>query len=288
MKVKCRNKTFDVFERSDADALGMVYRSDWRNASDGDWVLTADDMVLRVLGRRTYNVPNTKKDHYLIKTGYGEIPTYKPQLYSRKQPDYEWDIRYKKNLVRNVKPTALQSAFIQQLVDHYEPDINGLWKVPDLIDCYMSVYSDNNPSNSLRRALAILRKESVKKVMSEEMKDRFFNIGVDDDYVANKYKDFIEDAGSPANTRLQALNRVSDILGHVKKEERSTEHTVLMLSDGEKKLLAQHKKQLPDKKLDSLIPDDDIADHVLGAGFGHKDTKKMVEKIKKIDIVTEA
>ena len=249
MKVKCRNKSFDIFDRSEADALGMAYRSDWRNASDGDWILTADDIVLRVLGRRSYNAPNTKKDYYLIRTGYGETPTYKPQMYARKMQDYEWDIRYKKNLVRNVKPTALQSAFIQQLVDHFEPNESGIWKIPDLIDAYMSVYCDNNPSNALRRALAILRKESVKQVMSELMKDRFLNIGVDDDYVANKYKNFIEDAGSPANTRLQALNRVSDILGHVKKEEKNTEQTIIMLSDGDKKLLAQHRRQLPDDEL---------------------------------------
>jgi len=227
----------------------MIYRSDWRNASDGDWILTADDIVLRVLGRRICKEGKNKKASYLIRTGYGETPTYKPQMYARKMQDYEWDNRYKKNLVRNVKPTALQSAFIQQLVDYFEPDERGIWKIPDLMDAYMSVYSDNNPSNALRRALAILRKESVKQVMSEQMKDRFLNIGVDDDYVANKYKNFIEDAGSPANTRLQALNRVSDILGHVKKEEKNTEHTVVMLTDGDKKLLAQHKKQLPDDKL---------------------------------------
>ena len=170
-------------------------------------------------------------------------------MYARKLPDWEWDTRYKKNLIRNVKPTALQSAFIQQLVDHFEPNERGIWKVHDLIDAYMSVYCDNNPSSSLRRAMAILRKDSVKQVMSEQMKDRFLNIGVDDDYVANKYKNFIEDAGSPANTRLQALNRVSEILGHVKKEERNTEQTVVMLTEGDKKLLAQHKKQLPDDKL---------------------------------------
>ena len=227
----------------------MVYRSDWRNASHGDWILTADDIVLRVLGRRICKEGKNKKASYLIRTGYGETPTYKPQMYARKMQDYEWDNRYKKNLVRNVKPTALQSAFIQQLVDYFEPDERGIWKISDLMDAYMSVYSDNNPSNALRRALAILRKESVKQVMSEQMKDRFLNIGVDDDYVANKYKNFIEDAGSPANTRLQALNRVSDILGHVKKEEKNTDHTVVMLTDGDKKLLAQHKKQLPDDKL---------------------------------------
>ena len=249
MKVKCRNRSFDVFKRSEADATGMIYSADWRNASEGDWVLTADDMVLRVLGKRVCYQGKNKKTSYLIRTGYGETPTYKPQMYARKIADYEWDIRYKKSLVRNVKPTALQSAFIQQLVDNFEPGVNGMWDIPDLIDAYMSVYCDNNPSNALRRALAILRKESVKHVMSEVMKDRFENIGVDDDYVANKYKDFIEDNTSPATTRLQALNRVSDILGHVKKEDRSTEQTVFMLTDGDKKLLAEHKKHLPDNQL---------------------------------------
>lgn len=93
-----------------------------------------------------------------------------------------------------------------------------MWKIPDIIDAYMSVYCDNNPSSSLRRAMAILRKDTVKEVMSSLMKDRLENIGVDDDYVASKYKNFIEDIDAPASTRLQALNRVSDILGHVKKK----------------------------------------------------------------------
>ena len=129
-----------------------------------------------------------------------------------------------------------------------------MWEIPDIVDAYMSVYSDNNPSSSLRRAMAILRKDSVKHVMSSLMKDRLVNIGVDDDYVASKYKSFIEDMDAPASTRLQALNRVSDILGHVKKEETNTEQTVVMLSDGDKKLLAQHKKELPDKDLIKSLP----------------------------------
>ena len=89
MKVKCRNRSFDVFKRSEADALGMVYRSDWRNASHGDWILTADDIVLRVLGRRICKEGKNKKASYLIRTGYGETPTYKPQMYARKIADYE-------------------------------------------------------------------------------------------------------------------------------------------------------------------------------------------------------
>ena len=253
MQVVCRNKVFEGYEVSQAEEKGLKFSKDWRNASKNDWILTADGKVIQVIGRRDYK-KDRKKKVYLIRTGYGETPTYKPKIYARKQPDYEWDIRYKKNLVRNVKPTALQSAFIQQLVDYFEPDDKGMWKIPDIIDAYMSVYCDNNPSSSLRRAMAILRKDTVKEVMSSLMKDRLENIGVDDDYVASKYKNFIEDIDAPASTRLQALNRVSDILGHVKKEENKTEQTVFMLSDGDKKLLAQHKKQLPDKELIKNLP----------------------------------
>tara|TARA_R110002111_G_scaffold240236_1_gene301920 strand:- start:605 stop:1372 length:768 start_codon:yes stop_codon:yes gene_type:complete len=253
VQVKCRNKVFEVYDISQAEEKSLQYTDKWRDASKDDWIVTADNKVLQVIGRRDYK-KDRKKKVYLIRTGYGETPTYKPQIYARKQPDYEWDNRYKKNLVRNVKPTALQSAFIQQLVDFFEPDDRGMWKIPDIIDAYMSVYNDNNPSSSLRRAMAILRKDTVKEVMSSLMKDRLERIGVDDDYVAIQYKNFIEDIDAPASTRLQALNRVSDILGHVEKKENKTEQTVFMLSDGDKKLLAQHKKEIPDKALAKQLP----------------------------------
>ena len=89
--------------------------------------------------------------------------------------------------------------------------------------------------------------------MSKIMKDRLESVGIDDEYVAKRYKKFIEDSAAPASTRLQALNRVSDIMGHVEKKESNTEHTLVMLSDGDKKLLAQHKRKLPDKQLGEII-----------------------------------
>ena len=252
MQVKCRNKVFEVYEVSEAEENKLQFTKDWRNASKNDWIVTADNKVIQVIGRRDYK-KDRKKDIYLIRTGYGETPTYKPQIYSRKQPDYEWDTRYKKGLTRNVKPTALQSAFIHQLTENFEPNERGIWKIHDILDAYMSVYCDNNPSSSLRRAMAILRKDTVKTAMSKIMKDRLESVGIDDEYVAKRYKKFIEDSDAPASTRLQALNRVSDIMGHVEKKESNTEHTLVMLSDGDKKLLAQHKRKLPDKQLGEII-----------------------------------
>ena len=101
--------------------------------------------------------------------------------------------------------------------------------------------------------MAILRKDTVKTAMSKIMKERLESVGIDDEYVAKRYKKFIEDNDAPASTRLQALNRVSDIMGHIEKKESNTEHTLVMLSDGDKKLLAQHKRKLPDKQLGEMI-----------------------------------
>ena len=70
------------------------------------------------------------------------------------------------------------------------------------------------------------------------MKDKLIEKGLDDDYVADKLKGFIEDKGAPHSVRLQALNKASDLLGHslkVKKEQ--FQETVIMLSDDDKKEL---------------------------------------------------
>lgn len=252
MQVECRNRTFEVFTKAEAKKNSIKYKKNWRSAEINDWILTNDEKVLQVLGRRKYN-KNRKKPVFLIRTGYGETATYRSGIFAVKQRDYEWDIRYKKNLSYNVKPTALQSAFIHHLVTSCVPDRNGMWKAPDLIDAYLAVYMDNNPSNALRRALAILRKDSVKKHMAGMMRDRFIDIDVDDDYIANKYKEFVEDDQAPANTRLQALNRVSELMGHVEKSDKTTEQAVFVLDATDKALLTAHQKKLPDKKISEII-----------------------------------
>ena len=54
MQVKCRNKVFEVYEVSEAEENGLQFTKDWRNASKNDWIVTADNKVIQVIGRRDY------------------------------------------------------------------------------------------------------------------------------------------------------------------------------------------------------------------------------------------
>ena len=95
--------------------------------------------------------------------------------------------------------------------------------------------------------------------MSELMKDKLGVIGLDDDYIAVAYKEFIENKKMPANVRLNALNRVSTLRGHDdKKIEQLEGSTFIAMSDGDKKLLAEVRKTLSDDEIEKFMQKGDF------------------------------
>jgi len=210
--------------------------------------------VLQVLSRRTVKRKDRKKDIEHIRIGYGEVPTYKSNIYAKRYPDWHWDKGHRYDYTRDVKPTVLQTSFINNLTQYGEMTEDGMWTPDSIISCYQNVYSDNNPTSSLKRGMAILKKERVKEHMSELMKDKFDNVGVTDDYLAQKIKDFIEDEEIPAGVRFNALKSATELRGHFEKTKEVEEgKTVIMLSDGDKRMLAEARVALSDKDINQLI-----------------------------------
>tara|TARA_R110000822_G_scaffold244867_1_gene373584 strand:+ start:831 stop:1163 length:333 start_codon:yes stop_codon:yes gene_type:complete len=75
--------------------------------------------------------------------------------------------------------------------------------------------------------------------------------GMDDNWIASKYRDIID--SSPPNAKLNALNRVSELLGHTKKEKEEKTQNIIMISDGDKKLLSEARQKLSDKDIGRLM-----------------------------------
>tara|TARA_Y100000004_G_scaffold196479_1_gene266614 strand:- start:254 stop:1180 length:927 start_codon:yes stop_codon:yes gene_type:complete len=259
MLIKCRNKEFHIYSVQEAIENNIEYRDDWRYADKGDWVLTSDNMVIEVVSRRKTQKKDRKKPIYYIRTGFGEIPTYKANLYAKKYPDPRNDKGFMYEVERDVKPTILQKRFLDVLVETGDVDQNGMWTNESIINAYQTIYSDNNPTNSLKRGNIILKKKRIKEHMSELMKDKLTAIGLDDDYVAENLKKFVEDEKITPNVRLSALNRVSTLLGHDEKKIEQLEGvTTIAISEGDKKMLAEFRKELSDKELDNIMKFGDI------------------------------
>ena len=125
-----------------------------------------------------------------------------------------------------------------------EMDDNGMWKADSIILAYQSIYRDNNPEQSLRRGMMVLKRKHIKEYISMNMRDKLSSMGMDDDWVAEKYRDMI-DGDIPPATKLNALNRVSDMLGHLAKEKKEEQlEGVFALSDGDVKKLASVRKTI--------------------------------------------
>ena len=245
MHKKCRGKEFDEYTLDEALKLNIIPIDNWRDAEKGDWIFTRDEKVLQCLGRRSVNPSNVKKKYVFIKTGYGDTGTHKSNISAFKQPDYDRDKYYfGKDLVKDVRPTAKQRAFVDNLFMNGEMDDNGMWKADSIILAYQSIYRDNNPEQSLRRGMMVLKRKHIKEYISMNMRDKLSSMGMDDDWVAEKYRDMI-DGDIPPATKLNALNRVSDMLGHLAKEKKEEQiEGVFALSDGDIKKLASVRKTI--------------------------------------------
>jgi len=245
MKVQCRGKSFDVYTPDEAKKLKIKPIDNWRDAEVGDWILTADNKIIQCTGRKVKNFANTKKPYIFIRTGYGERGCHKKHYYAQKQHDWDLDNRYTGDLVKDVRPTAKQKTFVDFLFLHGATNKLGMWDTESVILAYQSVYSDNNPEQALRRGLTILKRKHIREYISMNMREKLSALGLDDDYVADRYRDIIENTETPAATRLNALNRVSDMLGHLTKEKKEESvEGVFALSDGDIKKLSSVRKTI--------------------------------------------
>lgn len=259
MEVKCRNQIFDVFEESECLDLGLEYKKDWRNANKGDWILTSDNKVLQVLNKRETKKKSHKKPIVFIRIGYGEVPTYKPGIFAREYSDWHWDNGHRYELTKDIKPTLKQSMFVDKLIDLGDIGKDGMWSYESIVNAYQTIYQDNNPTTSLQRGLHILKKKKVKEHMSKLMKDKFEDIGVTDEYVAVKYKNFIENEDISAGVRLNALNKVSELKGHTEKEISQIEgQTIYALSDNDKTMLKAASIKISDKQIETYLENGEL------------------------------
>lgn len=270
MRITCRFKEFDTYTEEEAREVGIETISDWRRAEAGDWILTHDGRVLEVISRRTERHENSIKEYCYIRTGYGEHGTHKNNIYAVKQVSSH-DRRYNgQALLRDVRPTALQKTFVDNLIRFGGIRADGMWNAESVIRAYQSTYQDNNPEQALRRGVAILKRSKIKEYITMDMRDRLIENGLDDDWIIEQYKGIIH-SDSPANVKLSAINRVSDMLGHDtgnKREER-TEEQVFALTDGTMKKLSAVRKKLIGNNIDK-----EVHESPLGIGFAQKDIKK--------------
>jgi hypothetical protein len=245
MKVRCKKREFEVYTPHEAADLGIKYRTDWRNAEVGDWILTDDDKVVQITVRRKliqkYKGKPYKKPTIFISTGYGQIPTSYGKIFARPISQRRRDAPKK-----NVRATTKQKDFVEDLAITGEIGPSGTFTLESVINSYRATYEDNNDNQALLRGRGILKRKWVKQFMSNKMNEQFEKLDWNDTKVAEEYIAMYGSDDVPASVKKQILDRISHLKGHdiEEKEKETGAEMDFFITAGEKQLMLPLRKIL--------------------------------------------
>lgn len=239
MKIeKIAKRVFKVYDEAEATEAGIKYRKDWRNAEEGDWILTSDGKVIKVLNRTVWGRKDVKKVTYKLLTGYGRVPTTHSRIFARKYRVRKTEDPW----VRDILSTTKQRSAVKKLIDHGKLVKIGdayVFTDSDKIAAWCATYMENNPSTALRRMNGLLRKNWVKEYVSKIAKEAAKDLGWDEGrYVKELVKMFNSEAakGDGVKTRRLLLNDLGNVTGALdkEKEERSETSVIMFSPDAQK------------------------------------------------------
>lgn len=222
-----KNKEYIYYTQEEADGLNINYKLDWREAQEGDWLLTDDGYVTKCEKRLSYIDPNqlkhcVTKEAIIIASG-GCWTTQSKCLLFKKT----------KRLLGHRRIKEFVKAYVMMRLEgkidyHKLGQMTGYQEVPALY------------------AKRILKYKGIKEMINKELEEVLLKNGVTQDYLIQKWKKAMEiaETNGSAETMLKAFNSMKDVANLVSKSEIRGEFTYYgdinkKIADTEQQLLRE-------------------------------------------------
>tara|TARA_R110001606_G_scaffold327276_1_gene474161 strand:+ start:863 stop:1600 length:738 start_codon:yes stop_codon:yes gene_type:complete len=187
---------------------------DWRESSTGDWILTDDGQVCKILYRGTFNNGND-----YVRTVLGSYPVRDIIQIDGEIADdiYRFTKSKKRRNIRiNEKnPNGREIIFAKYVANGMPPE-----------QAYLKLYKTNNSQYSKNASTALLKTTRVKKLITEETKKMLGEVGIDEEYLLSKIKEIIEGMESRDSDKLRALEMMMKVAGMFPNDKKTESLTV--------------------------------------------------------------
>jgi len=231
------SKTYEIYTQEEADKEGLKY-SHWKEAREGQWALSDDGFVSKVIKRKRYQTDN-KIDNVYLRFAWGYT------FYNPKYEGKELKVKGRKSNTtmsgkRPIEVKAKQKR-MQNLAMVYAQTMNTE-------DTIARVCGEVN-SNEDRRIKRYMRTEVFKGMVREELTKLLSEHGMSEDYTLDLLESTIkkaQDKGDVTNL-MRAIENLQDMHGMKEKhlikttdtlEASSTTKLIDELREEENKLLA--------------------------------------------------
>jgi hypothetical protein len=231
-------KTYEIYTKEEADKEGLEY-SHWRDAREGQWALSDDDFVSKVITRKAYK-SNSEIDNVYLRFAWG-YTFYNPRYGGR---DLKVKGRKSNTTMSGKRPIEVKAKQkrMQNLAMVYAQTMNTE-------DTIAKVCGEVT-SNEDRRVKRYMRTEVFKDMVRKELTKLLSEHGMSEDYTLDLLGETIEKARNKGDVTnlMRAIENLQDMHGmkdkHLVKttdtlEAHSTIKLIDELREEEQKLMAQ-------------------------------------------------
>tara|TARA_S200002703_G_scaffold21210_1_gene17760 strand:+ start:1439 stop:2179 length:741 start_codon:yes stop_codon:yes gene_type:complete len=199
----------EFYDNKDED-----FCEDWRESKTGDWILTDDGQVCRVLKRGIFS--NGKE---YIRTLLGSYPIRENIYIGGKPADdiyrFTKSTKPRHSNEKIESPTRREVVFAKYCANGMPPE-----------QAYLRIFPTNNSKYAQTASNALLKTERIQKMVSEEVKQMLGKVGIDEQYLLSQAKSIIDNFDGRDSDKLRAIEMLMKISGMFPNDKKTESLTV--------------------------------------------------------------
>ncbi len=178
---------------------------DWRDGHAGDWVVTDDGQVTKIVDRDTMYNTGRKAKNEVVKTLLGMAwvrpdgklqgkPAISISSFTKRDPK---EIREKRNA-----PTHQERIFAEYVSAGVSP-----------VQAYLTAFATDNTLYADRASRMLLSTKRIQKLVRKEIEEKANELGISHSWILEQFKEVIEQKGVRDSDKLRALETLAKATG---------------------------------------------------------------------------
>jgi len=232
---KIRNKrhyVYDTKEEFMKDHPKGILHSEWRDAKEGDWVLSDDKRIVQLL--KVSDKLSHPKDSKNYKQSKGYVRTIVGTFINSKKTNMDTDFEKHPNrytFSTKIKNTSSRVKERSNCTNREKIFATSVAVGKDAVSAYMKAFSEANQGKARKKAVVLLKQERVMSEIEKTSKEIAKQLGIDHAYILGSLKQ-LADTSEDQNIALQSLKELGKAIGTLGNQVKKIETGVVGMFQG--------------------------------------------------------
>lgn len=209
-------------------------KPNWKDANEGDWVISDDDRIVQILKRGKLGNCNYDYVRTIVGTFNTSEKTFMDTDFSQHKNRYTFtkkDYNLYREKMNRKNLSHNERVWVTYMILGKDP-----------IESYKKIFGSKSLATAKKGAAVLLEQRRVKRALAEGIKEIADNLGLTHDWVLSNLKDIAENANGE-RVRMESILSIGEIIGTVGESKQETQKMIGVFSGFSPKELDEVKKE---------------------------------------------